>query len=211
MLRIFVMADRWRLPSRLLLLAILIVASPAEATLVTFDTLTDLEAVTTQFPGLTFTHATVLQAGVSLNEFEFPPHSRPNVVFDDGGPLMIAFNDPQASVAGFFTYQTKLTFTAFDAGGAAVGSALSQFGSNLGLSGEPGSVPNELLSVAFPSIRVVTIQGDPAGGSFVLDDLTFTPIAAPVPEPASASLLAIGLAMLLARRSAAERKKASHE
>ena len=141
----------------------------------------------------------MLQAGVSLNDFEFPPHSPSNVVFDDGGALTIAFDTPQASVGGFFTYATQLTMTAFDGGGVAFGVVMSQFGSNLALSGDAGSVPNELLSLAFPGIRFVTIAGDAAGGSFVLDDLTSTAQApAAVPEPASASLLAIGLAMLLA-------------
>jgi hypothetical protein len=177
-------------------------ARVAAAAVITFDALADLESVTSQFPGLEFTHTTVLQAGISLNELEFPPHSPSNVVFDDGGALTIRFDTLQASVGGFFTYGTRLTITAFDEGGIAFGQILSSFGSNLALSGDAGSVPNELLSLAFAGIRFVTIEGDPAGGSFALDDLTFTPQAsepAPLPEPASGLLLAIGLALLLTR------------
>jgi hypothetical protein len=40
--------------------------------------------------------------------------------------------------------------------------------------------PNEFLQLAFASgISKLTVAGDPAGGSFVLDDLSFTPTALP--------------------------------
>ena len=144
-----------------------------EITLINFDTLTDSEAVIGQYTGLTFTQTTALQAGVSLNEFEFPPLSGDVVVFDDGGPISILFESPVVSVAGYFTYLVPLTMTAYDASNTPLGTVLSSFGSNLGLSGDSGSTPNELLALAFPAgIRSVTISGDVAGGSFTLDDFT---------------------------------------
>jgi hypothetical protein len=72
-------------------------------TTIDFESLADSDSVTNQFPGLTFSHTTVLTAGVSLNELEFPPHSGGNVVLDDGGPITIAFTTPQGEVSGFFT------------------------------------------------------------------------------------------------------------
>jgi hypothetical protein len=67
--------------------------------------------------------------------------------------------------------------------------------------GDPGISPNEFLHVVFPSgIASVTITGDPAGKSFVLDDATITTPAASVPEPTSILFLSLGLALGILRR-----------
>src|SRR5712691_3984147 len=130
-------------------LAILLAAfGAAGATVIDFETLTDSTAITTQFAGLTFSNATVLTAGVSLNEFEFPPNSGNNVAADDGGAITIAFGVLQASVGGRFTYLLPLTLTAFDAALKPIATDVSDFSSNLALSGDPGSSPNELLQVS---------------------------------------------------------------
>src|SRR5438876_503506 len=55
----------------------------AAAGTIDFENQSDGTIVTTQYPGLTLTNAIILSAGVSLNEFELPPHSgvqpaRPN-------------------------------------------------------------------------------------------------------------------------------------
>jgi len=100
-----------------------------------------------------------------------------------------------------------LTFTAFDAALNVLGTDLSLFSSNLALSGEIGSLPNELLGIAsLTDIFRVTITGDPAGGSFVLDDLTVEfRQANGVPEPPvmalmAAAVLALGRSRVRARR-----------
>ena len=158
----------------------------------------DSTPITTQFPGLTFSNTTVLTAGISLNEFEFPPHSGSNVAFDDGGPITIAFVGPILNFGGFFTYSEPMTLAAFDSSSAEVASATSAFSSNLALSGDVGSSPNEFLSISFPNgISSVTITGDPAGGSFTMDDATYT---SAVPEASSIFLLLTGTAGLLAFR-----------
>jgi len=173
----------------------------AYGTVINFEGLPDGTQVTTQFPGLVFTDATVAQAGVSLNQFEFPPRSGVNVVFDDGGPVSIAFATPESSVGGFFTYSVPLTFSAFDATNDLLGTVSSAFAENLALSGDPGSSPNEFLNLAFAGgISRVTITGDPAGASFTLDDLTFRA----VPEPSTLLLLLAsslaGVASMSSRR-----------
>ena len=139
-----------------------------------FDTFTDGTSITNQISGLTFAHTTVLTAGLSLNEFEFPPHSGDSVVFDDGGPTTIDFGIPVFSVGGYFTYVSGLTFSAYDSVNNLLGTDLASFVSNLALSGDVGSSPNEFLSVndALGRITRVVITGASTGGSFTLDDLT---------------------------------------
>lgn len=192
-----------RFATRLVVVAALIVLPArlfAAPIVIDFDTLGELEAVTTQFSGLTFSGATVLTAGSSLNEFEFPPHSGSNVVFDDGGSIFVDFTTPIFGFGGFFTYVTPLTITAFDSGHNLLGSVSSLFGTNLALSGDAGSSPNEFLQfLSTVAIGSVSVTGDPAGGSFVVDDVTLQ--TTPVPEPGTLSLLvAGGLLALRARR-----------
>ena len=183
----------WSLPFALCLV-LLSQTEGSAATIINFDGLSDSEIVTNQFAGLTFSNTTALTAGVSLNEFEFPPRSDFNVVMDDGGAISILFNSPVLSVSGYFTYLSSLTFTAFDSGATQVGQTTSLFSSNLVLSGDPGSSANELLTVSFAGgISSVTISGDPMGGSFTLDDLRVEPLATTVPEPSSTLLFISGV------------------
>lgn len=169
-----------------------------QATTIDFESLADSESVTTQFPGLTFSNTTAITAGFTLNEFELPPRSGVNVVFDDGGPITIAFDTPVMEVGGYFTYLVPLTLTAFDVANNAVAMDASAFSSNLALSGDVGSSPNELLGVMnlVNNIAYVTIEGDSLGGSFVLDDLAITA----VPEPSTLILLVSGLIGLVGWR-----------
>lgn len=178
-------------------------ASPlAQATVIDFEDRLDGDTVTNQYAGVTFQNALALTAGLSLNEFEFPPLSGVNVVFDDGGAILLNFLTPVVSVGGYFTYSTPLNFLAFDTFGIQVATITSAFSSNMGLSGEPGSTPNEFLELSSVSgIASARIIGDPAGGSFTLDDLTFRQAAVnPVSEPASLALVALGLGALGLRR-----------
>ena len=74
----------------------------SSATSLDFEGLSDGDVVTTQFSaqGVTVSHSTVLTAGVSLDEFEFPPHSGSNVVVDEGGPMLFSFTMPVFSFGG---------------------------------------------------------------------------------------------------------------
>jgi hypothetical protein len=192
------------------LLAVLLLFGyqPANAGIITigFETfpdgtpIADSTSITTEFPGLTFTNTTVISAGISLNEFEFPPHSGTNVAFDDGGPISITFSSPISSFSGYFTYDEPLTLAAFDSLDDQVAITTSLFSSNDALFGDPGSSPNQFLQVNFASgISSVIITGDPAGGSFVMDDLTITSAA---PEPNFGFLLTVGVPCLCALRRA---------
>jgi len=190
-----------RLHTLPILTGLLLFPQARAAVVIDFDSLNDGDIVTTQFSGVTFQNTVALTAGISLNEFEFPPRSGSNVVSDNGGPITIAFDAPVLSFSGYFTYLVPLTLTAFDAGNSQVGQAVSVFSSNLALSGDPGSSPNELLSVAFAGgISSISITGDPLGGSFTLDDATFESAAAEVPEPGTLSFLTAGSILFALRR-----------
>lgn len=170
----------------------------ASTVTIDFEGLADGTNLTTQYPGLIFSNATVISAGISLNEFEFPPRSGTNVAFDDGGLITIAFAEPVLMFGGYFTYLEPLSLAAFYKTAGQVASATSAFSSNDALFGDPGSSPNEFISVSFASgITAITVTGDPAGGSFVLDDVTYTS----VPEPNLTYLLLLsGMVGMLAFR-----------
>jgi len=170
-------------------LLVLAAAVPAEAGTVVrnFEGFTDGTILSTQYAGMTFTNAIALNAGTSLNEFEFPPQSGTGVASDNGGPMTINFSPPVLNFSGYFTYRAQVTIQAFDSANNLVGTAVSRFTSNEALSGVPGSSPNEVFQVSSPGgIAKVTITGDPAGASFTLDDATMT-VTAPAPNPLSAT------------------------
>lgn len=192
-------------PPIALVLSAMLMSPLASATVITegFDAFSDTEALTNQITGMTFTNASVLAAGFSLNESEFPPRSDFNVVFDDGGELTIDFDSPVFEVAGYFTYLTQVTLSAYDSSLNLVASDVSDFLTNLALSGDAGSTPNELLGVSSATgISRIVITGDPSGSSFVMDDLTVTTSqVVTVPEPGTIHLLlAAAAAAAIGRR-----------
>lgn len=170
-------------------------ALKADITTIDFEGIADGTAVTNQYAGVVFSNATAINSTGSLNDAEFPPHSGISVVFDAGGPISIIFSTQALSFSAFFTYTTALTLTAFDASNNTVDTAASLFADNFVSS---GNAPNEFLSLAFAGgISEVTIAGDPAGGSFVMDDVTVTtPNLSAVPEVSSLSFLLTAVAVL---------------
>lgn len=174
--------------------SLLMCAAPAWAAQVAygFDTFADGAAITTQISGLTFVNATAIKAGVSLNELEFPPRSGDTVLFDDGAPIIINFAAPVFRVGGYFNYSAGLNFSAYDSLNQLLGFDASDFATNLALSGDAGSSPNEFLGFNSTSGRIsrVVITGDVSGGSFTLDDLTVDAgTVNNVPEPATLALV----------------------
>ncbi|MDX2181535.1 MAG: hypothetical protein SFV18_18215 [Bryobacteraceae bacterium] len=162
-----------------------------------FESLTDGDVLNNQFPGMAFQNATVLTAGISLNEFEFPPRSGSNVVFDDGGPITITFGGLVFAFGGYVTYSSQISITAFNLAGDKVAQAIASFNSNLAITGDAGSSPNELLAVEFVTgISRITIGGNPTGASFTMDDALFTNI----PEPIPMFLYLSGLAVMFISR-----------
>jgi hypothetical protein len=164
------------------------------ALLLDFEDQADGTAVDLAYEGIEFRNAVALSTSLSLNDAEFPPHSGSIVAADVYGPVEISFVTPIAGFSGFFTYLFPLTLTAFDSNETVIGSASSLFTNNLMMSGDAGSVPNELLSVSSShGISRLLIVSHPVGGSFTLDDVAISPETA-TPEPGS--LLTAGTALL---------------
>jgi hypothetical protein len=177
------------------LLVGLSVAGEAHATTIDFEGLPDSTILTTQYPGLTFSNTIILTSGISLNEFEFPPNSGVNVASDNNGPITIDFSTPITDFSGYFTYVEPLTLDGFDASDTEVATAASVFASNDALFGDPGSSPNEFIDLSFAGgMSSVTITGDPNGGSFTMDDISYTAAGTAVPEPGALFLLITGVA-----------------
>ena len=68
----------------ILALAILAAGPPAAATVADFKGFRDTTYLTNRVPGFTFRNATLLTAGITLNDFQFPLHPGTDVAFDDG-------------------------------------------------------------------------------------------------------------------------------
>jgi hypothetical protein len=157
-----------------MLLAVLAGANaiPALAQSFAFDTFADSTILTTQYAGATFANAIVLGAGITLNEFEFPPHSSSNVLSDNGGPIALSFTSPISNFSGYFTYSVPLTVQALDASNNVLASASSAYSNNEGLSGASGSHANESVQVSASGIYKIVITGGAQGTSFTADDIT---------------------------------------
>ncbi len=155
------------------------ITTPAQATLVTFEGLSDNVSLSNEVPGLTFSGATVLTAGVSLNEFDFPPKSGDNVVSALSGLLEITFLDLMDTVSGYFSYTNPLIFSIYNTGGDLLASTQSTGASNLGSS--------ELISLSSQGIALLRVNSN---GPFTLDDLSYNTTS--IPEPATTLLFAIG-------------------
>lgn len=176
-------------------------STPPVPSVYTFEQFPDGNALTTQYPGLTFTNTVIATAGESLDELEAPPHSGINVAEDSIGPMMISFASPVVGFGGYFNYAVPLTLTAFTAVGQEIGTVSSAFSCDFALSGDPGSSPNEFLQILSPAgFSSVTITGATDGGSFTLDDATVT---SPTAVPEASTLTSTGLLILLGLAGAA--------
>lgn len=183
--------------SVLCLLVSLAVPVVVPAATIGFEDLADLEILTNQYSGLTFSNAITLKAGTSLNEFDFPPQSGSNVISDNSGAIEILFSTPALSFSGYFTYVAPLTLEAFDIGNTSAAITSSAFSANDGATGELGSSPNEFLQLSFAGgISRVVVSGDPLGSSFTMDDMSLETATAPIPEPSAGTFAAIGAALL---------------
>ena len=175
----------------------------ASATLLDFESLADLDPVTTQYSpqGIEFDNAIALTSGFSLNEFDFPPHSGTVAIGDNGiSPLQIRFLQPSKDISGWFTYGAQLTISAYDSLNGLLGIVNSFGTSNLGTS--------TLINIGLNNVSRLSFVNSTIG-NFIVDDLNFTKIEAlppklpdpgSVPEPSTLILLCAGFFGLAYRK-----------
>ncbi len=195
--------------SVLLLLAA--VSAPAATITVDFEGLADSSPVGNFYAaqGVTFSTGIILLSGAfggSLNEAEFPPNSLASVFVNESGTTTVSFITPITFFRGFFTYGGPLTLNFYDAGNTLLTSILSGFSANLALSGDPGSVPNELLTAAVLA-NATHLDILAPNADFTLDDLQFETVdgnVGAVPEPSTFFLLLGGAAALAVLRGRAK-------
>lgn len=187
----------------IMLLLGLLGSGESNAFVIDFEDLPDVTSVTDQYSalGVTFSGGTIGEAGVSLFELEYPPRSGSKAFLIDAGPLTLSFSSPVTEFSAYLTYAAPLTLTFYDSAGSQLATLNSLFSSNLGLSGDAGTTPNELFN--FQSgygISRLVFGISPDDSSYVLDDVSVSS----VPEPALWLLLGTGiLSVCLLTRSSA--------
>lgn len=178
-----------------LLATSLMVARPASASTIDFESFNDGDVLSNQIAGVTFTDLAILTSGSSLNEFEFPPTSGVNVATGTAASSSIAFSTALASFGGYFTYLGGLTIDFYD-GATLLGSVTGAFVDSFVSS---GNAPNELLQ--FVATGGASITSVVLTGTFTLDDMSYVASTnqPPVPEPSSVLLFLTGGAALVYR------------
>ena len=181
--------------------------SSAAVITINFDGVADLSDASSLYSadGVNISSGFILVSGAfggSLNELEFPPRSGEGVFLNDSDTTTLTFLNPITSFEAFFTYGGPITINFYDSSDSLLTTILSGFSTNVALSGDPGSSPNEqLIATGLASATRAEILATSA--DFTLDDLTFeiveTPGGSEVPEPATLSLAGGTLALLLYR------------
>lgn len=189
-----------RTPFLASLVATLSLSLPAGAVTtvgIDFESLAELEGVTTQFAaqGITFANAQVLVAGSLLNEIDFPPSSGTRVITGLGaGPITIAFAQPAESVRVDFVSADMATLRYFDSSNVLI--SQTGIGPNLGS-------PNFAGLTSFPAkiAKVTVANADGNANALVLDNLIVrldVPETPAVPEPSAFLAMACGLVTVAA-------------
>lgn len=161
-------------------------------TVIDFESFEDSFVLTDQVAGLTVSGGTVLTAGVSLNEIDFPPKSGLNALAALSGRLTVAFAEPIKEFSAYFTFGEPLLFSLFDSSGDSSGSFESPIASNLGAF--------TLIDFSIPGVASVLIASQDSR-AFTMDDLRFNATVGHSPEPGSITLFAVAaLAAVAARR-----------
>jgi hypothetical protein len=171
------------------------------AVVIDFDSHPEGVDLSTEYSGLgaSFSGAEIVTQGSNLSSL-YPPVSGTNVVFNylNSGVIRVDSVGPDwSSAGGYITGNVSITLTAFASDNSVLG-AVATGGANYIGAGSP----NIFLSVAAPNISYVTFSDH--SNTFTLDNFTFQPNAAGVPEQSSffcwAIVLTVG-AVIAVRRS----------
>ncbi len=138
-----------------------------------FDGLADLSTNLNAF-GVSFTGATVLACGGSLNCVPFPPFSGRNVIYDSGNGVITANFDPSVTgavcmVSARITGNRNITMTAFDNNNNVIDTQQTGGANYVG----SGGTPNLLLSITAANAPIASVTFHDDGNTYTIDDFTF--------------------------------------
>lgn len=157
----------------IILFGVVQLSAKAQELTLGFDGLADL-ASNVDGNGVTFTGATVLACGSSLNCTSFPPFSGRNVVYDQPGfgGLITAIFEPSVGkvdkVSSRITGNTNITMTAYDKDNLVIQSVQTGGRNYVGV-----GTPNMLLSVTSADKSISKVTFHDSGNTFTIDDFTF--------------------------------------
>lgn len=156
---------------------------------VDFEGFADSIQLTSEIPGLTFNDATVLTAVISLNEFDFPPHSGIKVIATFGGLLTVSFDSPVNLVSGFISYNdtaTGVNLSLYDINNMLLADAF--FESPVS---QEGMIKNQFISLGSANVSsmVLSLNSAISDMPFTFDDFSYLSI----PEPATILLISLGV------------------
>jgi hypothetical protein len=170
-------------------------------TVLTFDDIPEFGIVSNQYSGVTFTGASVLTEGASLNPV-YQPVSAPNVIYNYlDESITLDFTTDVGSIGAYVTGLAPVTLTAYD--GTTVLGSVATSGTNYTGMG----TPNTFLSLAFGHITSAVFATNVGySDTFTLDNVTIrgtTPtiggpfsIATGAPEPATWAMLVAGFGVI---------------
>lgn len=134
-----------------------------------------------------------------FDSLAFPTHSGDVAIWSPFEfDIAVQFAVAQEIVGVWYTSLDFLLLSASDGSGLLLGSVVG----NPNTDGFLGA--SDFLSFSAPNIASVILSGAP--GLFVLDDLTFKPVATAVPEPSAFALSVYGLLILFSRKRSRNRQ-----
>ena len=140
-----------------------------------FDGLAELSTNLNAF-GVSFTGATVLACGGTLNCGYYPPFSGRNIIYDtQGGSGVItatfdsAMTGPVRKVSARITGNRNITMTAFDKDNAVINTAETGGANYVGV-----GTPNKLVTVESDTVPIASVNFHDSGNTYTIDDFTFT-------------------------------------
>lgn len=138
-------------------------------TTLSFDTIADGTAITTQYSsvGVTVSGATALNA----TSFGLPTHSGTNLAYSDAGLMTFSISIANVkTVSAYITGPADVGIYAYDASNNLIGQAVTST-----------SISNSLLSVTSSGAAIAKVAIHDGGASFYVDDVSFTTAAPDVP------------------------------
>lgn len=167
----------------------------ASANLIDFDNLEDFAVATSGISGVDIEGLVALSAGLSLNEFQFPPRSGSIAATNESSEVIFVFGPRIFSFSAYFSYVEPFQLFAYGVNGENLGIFPSAKNSHFA---DGDSLVNfiheEIKIFAEEPISKIIISSD-STYSYVVDDVTFSHVTQ-VPELSTSMYFIFGLTLI---------------